>query len=521
MQRRTFLTAAAAATLARPAIAQGTSRVLRYIPQADLANPDPVWSTATISAIHAKLIWDNLYGLDENLIPQRQMVAGEEVSADGLTWTLTLRDGLAFTDGEMVRPADCIPSIERSAKRSPVVGSLLAATNEMTALDDKRLQFRMKRRFPLLPYALDTVYIMPERIAKTDAFTQIKEYIGSGPMRFLPNEWRAGASVAYARNEKYVPRSEPISMWAGGKVMHFDRIEWRIIPDPATAAAALQNNEMDWLETALIDLVPMLKKAPGVKTAVFDKLGTLMGLFFNQYQPPFDNAKLRRAVLAAVSQQEFVDAVVGEQTQLGRVGVGYFPLASPYASSAGMSALTGPRDLAKARQMVADSGYNGEPIVLMSPSDQAGLQQAAQVAHALFKALGLNSQYTSMDWGTLLQRRNSGAAADKGGWSAYCTGWVGLSVANPAVSLPMRCNGLEQKAYWRPTVPEMESLRDAWFAAPDMAAQKHICDQMQLLAFDRVPFIPTGQSFTPTAFRDTLSGFAQSPFPVFWGVKKS
>ncbi|HTN13024.1 MAG TPA: ABC transporter substrate-binding protein, partial [Acetobacteraceae bacterium] len=97
MQRRTFLTAAAAATLARPAIAQGTSRVLRYIPQADLANPDPVWSTATISAIHAKLIWDNLYGLDENLIPQRQMVAGEEVSADGLTWTLTLRDGLAFT----------------------------------------------------------------------------------------------------------------------------------------------------------------------------------------------------------------------------------------------------------------------------------------------------------------------------------------------------------------------------------------------------------------------------------------
>ncbi|HTN12389.1 MAG TPA: ABC transporter substrate-binding protein, partial [Acetobacteraceae bacterium] len=75
--------------------------------------------------------------------------------------------------------------------------------------------------------------------------------------------------------------------------------------------------------------------------------------------------------------------------------------------------------------------------------------------------------------------------------------------------------------YWRPTVPEMESLRDAWFAAPDMAAQKQICDQMQLLAFDRVPFIPTGQSFTPTAFRDTLSGFAQSPFPVFWGVKKS
>ena len=220
---------------------------------------------------------------------------------------------------------------------------------------------------------------MPERIAKTDAFTQISEYIGSGPYRFLRDEWRAGSSAAYARNEKYVPRQELISMWAGGKVANFDRVEWKIIPDPATQAAAIQRKEVDWVEQPLIDLTPMLRKAPGVKVEVFDKLGTLMVLAFNFYDPPFDNVKLRRAVLSAVNQQDYVNAVVGEQATLGRVGVGVFPLASPYASTAGMEAITAPRDLDKSRRLVEQSGYKGEPIVLMVPSDQPTLVQTDHV----------------------------------------------------------------------------------------------------------------------------------------------
>ena len=510
---------AAGLGLARPAIAQ-TGRVLRYIPQADLANPDPVWSTATIAAIHAKMIYDTLYALDGQLTPQPQMLAGHTVSSDGLTWVLTLRDGLAFHDGEKVRAVDCVPSILRSSKRSSIVESLMGATDELRALDDTRLQFRLKKPFSLLPLALDAVYIMPERVAKTDPFTAITDYVGSGPLIFARDEWKAGSFAVYRRNDRYVPRPEPISMWAGGKVVNFDRVEWNVIPDPGTAAAALQNGEADWQENPLIDLVPQLRKAAGVKVDVFDRLGSLMVIAFNHFQPPFDNVRLRRAVLAAMDQSEFVAAVVGDQTDLGRTGVGVFPLASPYASTAGLDAVTGKRDLAAARRMVAESGYKGEPIVLMSPSDQPAIQQAAQVTDALYKSLGLNSQYTSMDWGTLVQRRNSGEPAEKGGWNSYATGWVGLSVSSPATNLPLRCNGAAAKTWWRPTVPAMETLREAWFDAPDLAAQRAICDQMQVLAFQEVPFIPTGQSFSPTAFRTDLSGFAQSPYPVFWGVRR-
>ncbi len=521
MKRRTLIATAAAMALARPARAQGSSRVLRFVPQADLANPDPVWSTTVIAAEHAYLIWDKLYDLDEGLIPQMQMVGAQDVSADGLTWKLTLREDLLWHDGGNVRAQDCIPSILRSARRTPVVESLMSATEELKALDDKTLQFRLKKPYALLPFSLTGVFIMPERIAKTDAFTMISEFVGSGPFKFVASEWKAGASAVYLRNESYVPRAEPVSMWSGGKVANFDRVEWLTIPDPATAAAALQRGEVDWVETPLIDLVPSLSKSPGVVVNSFDKLGNWMMLAFNHYQPPFDNVRLRRAVLAAVNQQDFVDAVVGDQKNLGRVGVGFFPPASPYASSAGLEAITSPRNLDAARKMVAESGYKGEPIILMSPSDQPSIQQAAQVAAALMKSLVLNVQYTSLDWATMLQRRNSKEAPDNGGWSCYCTSWVGLSVASPATHLPLRGDGFKSNAWWRPMNERMEKLRNDWFDAADLAGQKKICEDIQRMAFDEVPEIPLGLTFQPTAFRNTLSGFARTPYPAFWGVRKS
>ena len=529
MKRRTFLATPAAlgaalgaAPLARPALAQGANnpRVLRFVPHADLANPDPVWSTTTVAAMHGMMVWDRLYELDEAFLPQKQMVGGEEVSDDGLTWTLTLREGQMHHDGEKVRAADAVASIERAKRRQPLVETLMANTNELVAVDDNRLRFRLKKRFSLLPYALTGVYVMPERIAKTDAFTQISEYIGSGPFRFVREEWKAGAGAVYVRNEKYVPRSEPISMWSGGKVVHFDRVEWTTMPDPSTASAALQRGEIDWLDGPLIDLVPQLRKSPGVKVELFDTLGNLMSLFFNQYQPPFDNVKLRRAVLAATSQQDFVDAVLGDQAKdLGGTGVGVFPPKSPYASKAGLELMTS--NLAAARKLVAESGYKGEKIVFMSPTDIASIRQSSLVGEALLKSMGLNVEFASMDWGTMIQRRNSGEPVEKGGWSCYTTSWTGLSINTPATHLPLRANGRAASAWWRLTDPDQEKLRDAWFDAPDLAAQQKIAVEIQKRALENVMFVPLGLQFAPTAFRSNLSGFAKSGSAVFWGVRKA
>ena len=528
IKRRSVLAGAAASAavgLPRPTLAQpsitGGAKVLKYVPQANLANPDPIWTTATVARLHGYMVWDTLFGIDDSLTGKPQMLEGADTSSDGLTWTMKLRDGLLWHDGEKVVSKDCIASIQRWGRRDGFGQRLMGQTAEMKLVDDKSFTIRLNKPFPLMAYALgaNDCFIMPERVAKTDAFTQITEFVGSGPYKFLKDEWVSGSSAAYAKNDKYVPRQEPPSYYAGGKVVNFDRVEWKIMPDPATASAALQRGEVDWWENPIADLLPLLKKSPGVTVEVLDPLGWIGVVAVNHTQPPFDNPKLLQAILPALNQQDYLDAALGDQQDLGGPG-GFFISGSPLASSAGMDKVTGKRDLALAKKLVAESGYNNEPIVLMSPSDQPQLAAMAQVTDALYKSLGLNSQYASMDWGTLVTRRASHEPSSKGGWNSFCTAWGGLNMSNPGSNYPLRGNGNGGWFGW-PTDPAMETMRDKWFDAPDLTAQKAVCKDMQALAFQNLPFFPVGQWFIPTAHRSDLTGFVRAGFMLFWGVKRA
>jgi peptide/nickel transport system substrate-binding protein len=516
------IAALAAGRLAKPALAAGNSRTLRFVPHANLANPDPIWTTAAVAINHGYMVFDTLYGVDDNVQSQPEMCAGHELSADGLTWTFTLRDGLLFHDNEKVRAIDCTTSINRWAQKDPFGQQLMSVTEEMKPLDDKRFSIRLKKPFPQVLYALGArnCFMMPERMARTPASEQIKEYVGSGPYRFLRDEWVSGARAAWARFDKYVPRQEPPSYFSGGKVVHFDRVEWIVQPDPATAAAALQTGEVDWIEQPLIDLCPMLRRSDGVKVEVFDPFGWMGVLAFNHLYPPFDNVKLRRALLPAVNQKLYVEAMIGDQADLGRYPVGYFTDGSPMANKAGLEAISGPRDLALAKKLVAESGYKDEPILLMSPSDLPALAQMAQVTRELYQSVGLNVQFQAMDWGSLVSRRASRNPPAEGGWNSFCTLWGGLTVSNPGSSYPLRANGKGGWFGW-PTDAALEALRQQWFDAPDLAAQKALAAKIQQRAFEFVPFMPLGQIFQPTAFRSNVTGIVKCALPLFWGVRKT
>jgi peptide/nickel transport system substrate-binding protein len=523
MRRRDILKGAAAgAALGRPAIAQGSAKTLRFVPQANLANPDPVWTTATVAINHGYMVFDTLYGIDDAVESQPQMCAGHEVSSDELTWTFTLRDGLLFHDNEAVRAIDCTTSLTRWAAKDPFGQQLVSLTEELQPLDDRRFQIRLKQPFRQMLYALGArnCFMMPERMARTPASEQIKEYVGSGPYCFLASEWVSGASAAWAKFDKYVPRQEKPAYFSGGKVVNFDRVEWIVQPDPATSAAALQTGEVDWVELPLIDLVPMLKAADGVQVKVFDPFGWLGVMAFNHLYPPFDNPKLLRAILPAVDQRTYVQSIVGEQTDLGRFPVGFFTDGTPMANTAGLEVLSGPRDMALARKLVAESGYDGEPVLLMSPTDQPALAQITQVTRSLFQELGLNVEFMAMDWGSVVSRRANTAPPDKGGWNSFCTLWGGLTVSNPGSSYPLRGNGKGGWFGW-PTDPEMEAMRQQWFDAPDLSAQWAICEHIQRRAFETVPFVPLGQVFQPTAFRNNVTDIVKCAIPLFWGVRKA
>ena len=506
--------------LSRPALAQGNARILRFAPESNLANADPVWTTTTIARNHGLMIWDMLYARDAQFVPQPQMVAGHELSGDRLTWRFTLRDGLLFHDGEPVRAVDCVTSINRWAKRRPLGQKLLELAEEMKPLDDRRFEIRLKHPFALMTHAFaDSCFVMPERIAKTDAFQQINEYVGSGPYRFLRDEWVSGDRAVYARFDRYQPRQEPASYLAGGKVVHFDRVEWRVMPDSATASSALQNGEVDWVQQPQFDLLPMLRGSRGVKVAVNDKVGVTGMLALNQLYPPFDNVKLRQAILSAVDQKEFVAAAVGDDPSMSRVPVGVFPPGMPMASDAGLEALTAPRDLARSRKLVAESGYRGEKVVVMGAVDSPVTQAFAQVVADLFQKLGLNVDYVSMDLGTLVQRRANKAPPDKGGWNAFTTTYEGLSISDPGNNIALRGNGPDAWFGW-PTSQPLEELREQWFDATDEAGRRRIAAEIQRTAFQEVPFIPLGQLFYPTAFRSNVEAILPAAFPVFWNVRK-
>ena len=520
MRRRDILKASALPLLPAPALAQGV-KPLRFVPHANLTALDPVWTTATVTIMHAYMVYDTLYGIDARGDTPPQMCAGHEVSADELTWTFTLRDGLVFHDGEKVLAKDCIASIKRWSVRDPFGQQLNTVLNEMVALDDNRFQIRLKKPFRLMLYGLGARYcfIMPERMARAPATEQVKESIGSGPFRFVPGEWVAGAKAVYVKNDKYVPRQEAPSYLSGGKVPMFDRIEWIVQADPATTAAALMKNEVDWVDVPLIDLVPMLKKAPDVTVKVHDPYGWMPIIALNHLHPPFDNPKLRQALLPAIDQSLFCEAVVGDQTDLMRVPAGYFTEGHAYATHAGLDVMLGEKGLDRARQLVKESGYNGETVVLIAPSDIATILQVSQVTRELFVKLGLNVDYQVMDWGSLVTRRTNQGPPDKGGWNAFNTNWGGLTVSNPGSSYPLRGNGRRGAIGW-PTDDRLESLREAWFDAPTQAERKAITEQIQRQALQSVPYVPLGQFYQPTAYRNDIRDIVHTTFSVFWGARR-
>ena len=518
------LAIATALLLAPASHAQTAGKTIKLIPQADLRSIDPVWTTAYVTRNYGYMVYDTLLATDENFKPTPQMVETWTVSEDKLTYTFTLRDGLKWHDGQAVTSADCIASLARWMKRDVLGQGLGAAVGEMKAVDAKTFSIVLKRPFALVLDALaklssNTPFMMPERLAQTDANTQITESIGSGPFKFVKEEWVPGAKAVFVKNADYVPRKEPADWAAGGKVVKVDRVEWLYIPDTQTAANALNAGEVDWWEQAPQDLVPILEKNKDVTVTVTDPLGSAGILRFNHEQPPFDNPKMRQALLYAIDIKDLLTAIAGDP-KFFKPCYSVFPCGTPMSSEAGTEPLKGKRDFEKAKALVKEAGYKGERVVVMTATDQPIVNAQALVVMEVLKKLGINAELSAMDWGTLITRRASHEPIDKGGWNIFFTWTAAPDLLNPAVHSQLRGNGAKAWFGW-PTDAKIEALRDQWFAAPDLEAQKKIAAQIQEDAFETVPHIQSGMFVIPTAFRKNLKGVIVAPVLFLWNVEKS
>ena len=523
--RRSLLAAAlcSASLLTLPAMAQQT--VLKVVPHSNLAVLDPIWTTAYMSRNHGYMIYDTLFGTDANGQVKPQMVESWTESPDKRLWTFKLRKGLEFLDGQPVTGEDVIASLQRWGKRDAMGSALMQFVTKMDSPSADTFRIFLGEANGFMIEALgkpssNVPFIMPKRIADTDAFKQIEEHIGSGPYTFKRDEFKPGDKAVYLKNTKYVPRSEPPSGTTGGKVVYVDRVEWNLaLRDAQAQVSALQKGEVDIIEALGFDFFEAAKTDPNIQLPKYSNYGLQYMARFNHLHKPFDNPKVRQAVIAAFSQEAFLRAQVGVKELYKPCG-SIFICGSPYGSLAG-SDLQMKSNMKKAQDLLKASGYDGTPIVIMKPTDLASIQKLPDVAAQLLRQAGFKVDLQAMDWQTLVGRRAKKDAPDKGGWHMFLTAWQAFDVWSPIANPTTDTRGEKSTWFGWATDDKMVQLRDQFMRATDDPTKKKLADQMHARMFEIGTHVILGEYQQPMAARKNISGFFITNGNIYWNLKKN
>jgi peptide/nickel transport system substrate-binding protein len=519
---RKALVVLAAGLLAGGAL--GQEKVLRVVPHSNLAILDPIWTTAYMSRNHGYMIYDTLFGTDAKSQIRPQMVDKWTVSKDQKEWTFTLRDGLAFHDGAPVTGEDVVASLSRWGKRDAMGQKLFTFIESMDAPSAKT--FRMKLREPC-GFVLEALgkpssnvpFIMPKRVADTPADKQIEDTTGSGPYIFVKEAFKPGDKAVYRKNEKYAPRKEPPSGTAGGKRVYVDRVEWNLaLRDAQAQVNALKAGEIDILEQPAFESYAALRADKSIQVVNSNPLGFQYMGRFNHLHPPFDKPAVRRAALAAMSQEPFLRAQVGVK-DLYRTCPSMFTCGTPYGSAVG-SEIQSKSNMKKARELLKASGYDGTPVVLMKPTDLAAIGKLPDVAAQLLRQAGFKVDLQAMDWQTLVGRRAKKDPPQQGGWNMFFTAWVAPDIWNPLTNPAIGAQGEKSWFGW-PSDETIEKLRDAFARETDAAKRKALAEKIQARAFEVGTHAPLGEYSNPLAARRNVSGFVTGPGNLYWNIKKN
>lgn len=513
-----------ATLLAAGTVASAAQETLRLRMNGDINVMDPIATTNFTIRNASYLIYDTLFALDADYTIQPQMAEGVELSDDALTYTITLRDGLMFHDGSPVTATDAVASLERWGEVDGLGRILFSKMESITASDGDTLVIQMAEPWGLVLDALAKIssnvpVIMPARLAATPASEAVSEPIGSGPYRMVMDEWVPGSIAVFERFDGYVPRSEPASMAAGGKVAHFDRVELIHIPDTATAIDALIAGETDWVEEVPADMLPFFEGQDDAMPIAARQSGNSMQLVVNHLNPPFDNPDVRHALQLALEQTAFLQAAFGDNTERFLECAAVFFCNGPYASDANTERVL-QRNLEEAAALLERGGYDGTPVLLMHVTDIATHDVYYSVLKPMLEEAGFVVEAQSSDWATVATRRASKAPVDEGGWNLFFTGWGYIDQINPMTNVYVS-GGCEDAWFGWACSEELQRLREEFAVAQSDAEKAALAEEMQVLTHDLVSYVPLGQVFPSQGIATNLEGFLESPVPFFWNVRRA
>lgn len=529
--RRTLLKGAAGTSLiaAIPGIvtaqsAPARANVLRCVMHADLASLDPIATTASITQYHGALIYDTLFGHDDTGVARPQMVAEHKLSADGLTYDMTLRPGLTFHDGSKVTASDCVASLKRWGARDGAGQHLFKQVADVSAKGDNALVIKLNKPYPALLDWLgksspSVCYMMREKDATSDPARPITEAIGSGPYMFNRAETRTGSQYVYDRNPNYQPRSEPASGFSGGKVARMARIVFQNMPDEQTAISALLAGEVDFLERTSPDLRAQLAGNARVRTEVLNKTGQIGWLRMNHLQAPFNNVKARQAMLHLIDQKAVMQATFGDPSNF-RGCASLFGCGTSMENDANIAWFKGGQNIARAAALFKEAGYDGKPVVIMQQTTSPVLSNASLLLAQWLRQAGVNAQLVPLDWAGIVARRSNKGPAAEGGWNVFLT-WASGSAYNNPITLAGHAATGDKGWFGWPEDARHEQLRDAWVSAPNLDARKKIARDLQENAWNFVPHAYLGQWFDVAAMRSEVKGvIGLSDLVPFWNASR-
>ena len=513
-----------ALALAAVSLSAASETTIRAVLHSDLKIVDPIWTTAYMSRNYGYMVYDTLFAMDEQLNIKPQMVDSWEVSDDKLTYTFTLRDGLKWHDGAAVTAEDCVASVKRWGAKDSMGQKLMDFTQDFKVVDDKTFQLILKEPYGLVLMSLakpssNVPFMMPKRVADTPADEQISEYVGSGPFIFQADEWKPGDKAVFVKFQDYAPRSEPASWASGGKVAKVDRVEWISMPDHQTAANALIAGEIDYIESPPTDLLPLFEGEEDLAIVNWNPLGYQYMFRMNHLHPPFNNQKIRQAALAAINQEDFLKATIGNPDYY-KTCPAMFVCGTTFDTPTGAEIVM-KSDFELAKKLLEEGSYDGTPVVIMQSTDVDSLNNLAPVAAQALEKAGFTVELQAMDWQTLVSRRAKREPPSENGWNLFMTAWTAADILNPIMATGFNA-GCDRAWFGWPCDGKMEELRDQFVRTSDIEEQKTIAEQIQVRAMEVGTHAHAGQYFRPAAWNTSkIDGVLHGPAPFFWNVTKT
>lgn len=514
---------AASATLA--ATGANAQETMRAVLSARLGVLDPIATTSYPARTFAYLVYDTLISVDSEGKYQPQMLESWEVSADGMTYTFTLRDGLKFSDGQDVVANDAVASIKRWWEVDSLGTRMKDATESLEVVDNKTFTLKLGRPFGHVIAALgkpssNVPVIMPARLAEnTPATEAVAEVIGSGPFVFSSANWSPGDIAVFEKSETYVPRDEPSDGLAGGKQVHMDRVEVVTIPDAATQVAALQAGEIDFIQSLPHDFVPILEADPNVTVKHYGGIDQTLGsVVVNHLTPPFDDKGVRQVLQALQIKEQFMTGLGLQPNQWNKDCLSFFMCGSTYGNTAGLDSLP-EASVENAKKMLEESSYDGELVRILLASSVSDINQMGLVLEGLMRQAGFNVEVQAADWPTVAKLRWSKDTVEDGGWSLMPLTWSGYDMASPFTNYRIANNCTDGYAGWS-CVEEITGLISDFEKEPDVEKRKGLMEELQVLALDNVQFMMLGQYSRLDGYRADLEGKPNTGLPVFWGWQR-